>query len=113
MRAAAAGMASSPEEVFLFLVDIVEVETWGILVDCRDDIIIWGKLISPGGELTQSPRGGGERCRQLTKPSPSRRGGRIVLVSGLVTSQCPIVPAWRRDRIKSELLYLLYISTYL
>ena len=55
----------------------------------------------------------GERCRRLTKPSPSRGGGRIVFVSGLVTSQCPIVPAWRSDRIKSELLYLLYVSTYL
>jgi hypothetical protein len=28
-------------------------------------------------------------------------------------SQCPIVPAWRSDRIKSELVYLLYVSTYL
>ncbi len=53
-----------------------------------------------------------ERCRRLTKPSPSRRGGRIVFISGLVTSQCPIVPAWRSDRIKSELVYSTYLRIY-
>ncbi len=72
-----------------------------------------GEIDQPGGEPTQSLRGGGERCRQLTMPSPSRGGGRIVFVTGLVTSQCPIIPAWRSDRIKSELLYLLYVAMYL
>ena len=71
-----------------------------------------GEIAQPGGEPTQSPRGGGERCRRLTKPSPSRGGGRIVFVNGLVTFQCPIVPAWRSDRIKSELLYSMYLRIY-
>jgi hypothetical protein len=32
---------------------------------------------------------------------------------GALTSQCPIVPAWRIDRIKSELIYVSTVSTSL
>ncbi len=36
----------------------------------------------------------------------------FLVVNGLVTSQCPIVPAWRSDRIKSELVYSTYLRIY-
>ena len=61
--------------------------------------VFWTASDQPGGANTSTARGV-EWCWQLTKPSPSRRGERNVVVNGLVTSQCPIVPAWRSYRIK-------------
>ena len=74
VRAAAAGVASSSEEIFLFLVGIVEVETWGIWVDRRDNIIIWGKLISPGGSRhNHRAEGGTLPAIDQAKPEPKGR----------------------------------------
>ncbi len=57
------------------------------------------KIAQPGGLPITAWRGrvgGGSR--------PSQRQGK--LVNGLVTSQYPIVPAWRIDRRKSKLVYV-------
>ena len=71
------------------------------------------EIDQPGGEPTQSPSGWVERCWRLTKPSARAKGEEeFLVVSGLVTSQCPIVPAWRSDRIKSELVYSTYLRIY-
>ena len=55
------------------------------------------KLAQPGVKPTIKRRGGGVG---------GRAEGEENLVYGLVTSQCPIVPAWIIDRIKSKLVYV-------
>ena len=37
---------------------------------------------------------------------------RLVRAAVSLSSQCPIVPAWRSDRIKSELVYATYLHIY-
>ncbi len=57
------------------------------------------EIAQPGGQPITERRG-----RVSGGSGPSRRRGK--LVNGLITSQYPIVPAWRIDRRRSKLVYV-------
>ncbi len=82
-------------------------EFWG---DHRCMRAVYGhaEIAQPRGPA-QSQRGGGGRQENWVELK-----ARIFFMRfGALTSQCPIVPAWRIDRMKSELIYISTVSTSL